>query len=36
LELQDFEGAIAPLEKLVKLYPDRADYRKQLAEAKQQ
>jgi cytochrome c-type biogenesis protein CcmH/NrfG len=34
LEAKDPEGAVAPLEKLVKLYPDRADYAKQLAEIK--
>jgi cytochrome c-type biogenesis protein CcmH/NrfG len=34
MELQDFKGAIAPLTQLVKRYPDRADYAKQLAEAK--
>jgi hypothetical protein len=36
MELQDFEGAIAPLEKLVMLYPDRADYKEQITQAKAQ
>jgi predicted Zn-dependent protease len=35
LQINDKEGAIEPLEKLVKLYPDRSDYAKQLAEVKQ-
>ncbi|MBD2462312.1 tetratricopeptide repeat protein [Oscillatoria sp. FACHB-1407] len=36
LEMNDPKGAIAPLEKLVKLNPDNADYAAQLAEARQQ
>jgi hypothetical protein len=36
LELGDPNGAIAPLEMLVKLYPDREDYQEQLAMAEQQ
>jgi len=35
LELGDAEGAIAPLEMLVKAYPDRADYQEQLAAAQE-
>lgn len=35
LEMNNKKGAIAPLETLVKLYPDRADYKKLLAETKQ-
>ncbi|MBE9102442.1 tetratricopeptide repeat protein [Vacuolonema iberomarrocanum] len=36
LDLGDPNGAIAPLEMLVAVYPDRADYQEQLATAKQQ
>lgn len=35
MQLNDYAGAIAPLEKLVSLYPDRADYRQSLEEAHQ-
>lgn len=35
LELGDAEGAIAPLEMLVKAYPDRADYQELLATAQE-
>jgi len=35
MQLKDYAGAIAPLEKLVALYPDRADYQALLTEAKQ-
>jgi cytochrome c-type biogenesis protein CcmH/NrfG len=34
-QLKDFQGAIAPLTQLVKRYPERTDYAKQLSEAKQ-
>ncbi|MFQ3616025.1 MAG: tetratricopeptide repeat protein [Cyanobacteriota bacterium] len=33
MQLGDYAGAIAPLEKLVALHPDRADYRQSLEEA---
>jgi len=36
MQLKDYAGAIAPLEKLVALHPDRADYQTQLSEARQQ
>lgn len=36
LEMQDIEGAIAPLERLVELNPDQTDYAVLLAQAKQQ
>jgi len=36
MQLKDHAGAIAPLEKLVALHPDRADYQTQLSEARQQ
>jgi len=36
LSLRDPQGAIAPLETLVKLYPDRTDYQSQLESAQQQ
>ncbi|MDX2216781.1 MAG: hypothetical protein SFY66_26180 [Oculatellaceae cyanobacterium bins.114] len=36
LEMRNPQGAIAPLEKLVQLNPDNADYAAQLAEARQQ
>lgn len=36
LQLNDLQGAIAPLEKLVKLYPDRSDYQAQLADTRKQ
>lgn len=35
LQRQDASGAIAPLEKLVELYPDRSDYKMLLAQMKQ-
>lgn len=36
LQMNDFKGAIAPLEKLIKLNPDRNDLKAMLAQAKQQ
>lgn len=36
LEMNDAMGAIAPLEKLVELNPEKTDYKQQLAQAKQQ
>jgi cytochrome c-type biogenesis protein CcmH/NrfG len=36
LQMNDFKGAIAPLEKLVKLNPDRSDFKTLLAQAKQE
>lgn len=36
LQMQDAQAAIAPLEKLVKLNPDRADYAALLAQARQE
>ncbi len=36
LDMSNPQAAIEPLEKLVKLYPDRADYKTQLDNAKQQ
>ncbi|MCA1990569.1 MAG: tetratricopeptide repeat protein [Coleofasciculus sp. S288] len=35
LQMNDLEGAVEPMEKLVKLNPDRADYKALLAEIKQ-
>jgi cytochrome c-type biogenesis protein CcmH/NrfG len=34
LEMKDVKGAIAPLDKLVKLYPNRQDYKMVLAQVK--
>lgn len=36
LKMNDLQGAVDPLEKLVKLNPDRAEYKAQLAQVKQQ
>ncbi len=36
IQMKDIKGAIAPVEKLVKLYPERTDYQQQLATLKQQ
>jgi cytochrome c-type biogenesis protein CcmH/NrfG len=36
LKMKDFKGAIAPLEKLVKLNPDRSDFKTLLAQVKQE
>ncbi|MBC6424859.1 MAG: tetratricopeptide repeat protein [Hormoscilla sp. GM102CHS1] len=36
LQMKDARGAIAPLEKLVALYPDRTEYKQILAQVKQQ
>jgi Tetratricopeptide repeat len=35
IEMQDFSAAIEPLEKLVKLYPDRTDYQAKLVKVKE-
>lgn len=36
LQMKDFQGAVEPMEKLVKLNPDRADYKALLAQIEQQ